>query len=308
MQYTIDVTEDLREIKSHGTPAFPLETHCCRLSLSSNGMINWHWHPEIELSRISKGKLYCRTGNETWLLEEGQYSFLNSNVLHMYAPVPGYEDSEKETVMFRPTLLATPSSAVYTDYIAPIISCGAMAFFRFDENSVWQRQARALFDSVYHLDRASCFGYELRCHNLLSEMWLLFADHMRGVYQGASTSESQLINEERTKLMLNFIHSHYSEDLTVESIAAAASISRSECFRCFKRSINKKPVEYLNEYRVEKAIYYLSKTEMSIADICYRCGFANPSYFGKVFRSITGAPPRSYRLDPKEDDLACEDI
>lgn len=301
MQYTIDVTDDLRETKAHGMPSFPLETHNCAFRLSSNGIVNWHWHPEIELSRISRGKVYCSAGSETCLLEEGQYSFINSNVLHMYAPAPGFEDSEKETIMFRPALLADPSSAVYTGYIEPIVGCSAMAFFRFDEAAAWQRQARSLFDQVYRLDRNSCFGYELRCRNLLSDMWLLFADHMRGVYQGATNSESQLINEERTKRMLDFIHRHYNEDLTVDSIAAAASISRSECFRCFKRSINKKPVEYLNEYRVEKAIYYLEHTNVPITSIGHRCGFGSPSYFGKVFRTITGASPRSYRHEPEDD-------
>ena len=81
MQYTIDVTDDLRETKAHGIPSFPLETHNCAFRLSSNGIINWHWHPEIELSRISRGKVYCSAGSETCLLEEGQYSFINSNVL-----------------------------------------------------------------------------------------------------------------------------------------------------------------------------------------------------------------------------------
>ena len=301
MQYTIDVTDDLRETKPHGDPSFPLETHNCAFRLSSNGLINWHWHPEIELSHVTRGRIYLGAAGETRVLEKGQYSFINSNVLHMYAPVPGYEDAEKETIMFRPTLLAAPTSAIYTGYIDPIISCRAMAFFRFDESAAWQQQARKLFDQVYRLDRSSCFGYEIRCRNLLSEMWLLFADHMRGVYQGATNSESQLINEARTKRMLDFIHHHYGEDLTVDSIAAAASISRSECFRCFKRSINKKPIEYLNEYRVEKAIYYLEKTQASIASISHICGFGSASYFGKVFRTITGASPRTFRHEPEEE-------
>ena len=52
---------------------------------------------------------------------------------------------------------------------------------------------------------------------------------------------------------------------------------------------------------MEQATRLLIESDLSVTDICYRCGFGSPSYFGKVFRTITGASPRSYRHEPEDD-------
>ncbi|WP_166668720.1 hypothetical protein [Halanaerobium saccharolyticum] len=45
--------------------------------------------------------------------------------------------------------------------------------------------------------------------------------------------------------MLDFIHNNYASKVKVDQIAAAASISQRECFRCFKNTINSSLVVYL---------------------------------------------------------------
>lgn len=307
MRYSIDVTDDLRETKVHGAPSFPFETHVCRFALSSNGIISWHWHPEIEIIKITRGQIICSAGTERLPLSVGDCVLINSNVLHMYVPQPGSDDPEHKTIMFHPSLLADSASDIYSNYVDPIVSCRALPFIYLSGGAEWQKQACDLLEEIRHLDPESCFGYELRCRILLSSMWLLIADHMRGVYLGSDVTESQLINEQRAKRMLAFIHRHFNEDLTVDSIAASASISRSECFRCFKRALNKKPIEYLTEYRVEQATRLLIESDLSVTDICYRCGFGSPSYFGKVFRSVMGFSPRDYRHALSADDSASDE-
>lgn len=49
----------------------------------------------------------------------------------------------------------------------------------------------------------------------------------------------------RIKKMLDFIHNNYASKVKVDQIAAAASISQRECFRCFKNTINSSLVVYL---------------------------------------------------------------
>ena len=278
-----------------GRRKFPFEKRLCRFGFPAGCSESWHWRDEIELCRVRKGKIRCAAGGKSLLLCEGQHLFVNAGALRMYAAEPGSGTAEMETVLFRPDFIADEASAMYKTCVRPLLDCRALSAFSFDEPLPWQAEARALFDRLCALDEDSCFGYELLCRNLLSGIWLLFADHMRGVYQGANAPESQLVNEQRAKRMLSFIREHYGEDITIDAIAASASISRSECFRCFRRAIGKKPVEYLTEYRVERAAGLLSGSDLPVTEICYRCGFASPSYFGKVFRSATGLSPRAFR-------------
>ena len=274
--------------------AFPYEASLHRFLFAAGGVENWHWHDEIELCRVRKGRIDFHAGGKRVPLEAGQYLFVNSGVLHMYEPEAGCEDAEKETILFHPSLILDPASELFARYVAPLAGCRALPFISLNGEARWQAQARALFDEAYRLDRQA-FGWELVGRDLISRLWLLIAEEMSGVIQNSPSSESAAINEQRAKKMLSFIHQRYHEDLTIDAIAASASISRSECFRCFRRSINKKPIEYLTEYRIERAIELLLNSDLTITEVCYRCGFSSPSYFGKVFRSIAGMPPRSYR-------------
>lgn len=275
-------------------PEFPFRSYLCRFLFAAGGVINWHWHDEIELCRVKKGRVRCHVGGASVLLEPGQYLFVNSGALHMYEPERDCRDAEKETILFHPSLIADPTSQLFARYVSPLAGSRAFPFFVLDGETAWQASARGLFDEIYHLDRQA-FGWELICRDLVCRLWLLMTESLKPGEQPALLQDSAIVNEQRAKKMLSFIFEHYHEDLTIDSIAAAASISRSECFRCFRRSINKKPIEYLTEYRIERAIDLLINSDLSITDVCYRCGFSSPSYFGKVFRNLTGMPPRNYR-------------
>ena len=57
----------------------------------------------------------------------------------------------------------------------------------------------------------------------------------------------------------------------------------------------KPPIEYLNEYRIEKAVRKLRLTNLSITDIAFSCGFSDLSYFIKTFKKTKGVSPGKYR-------------
>ena len=54
--------------------------------------------------------------------------------------------------------------------------------------------------------------------------------------------------------MLEYIHQHYHENLDLTQIARSADIGNRECLRCFKRSIQNSPMQYLLKYRTTQAL------------------------------------------------------
>ena len=97
------------------------------------------------------------------------------------------------------------------------------------------------------------------------------------------------------KTMILYVQEHYHEIISVDALAAAAHISRSECFRCFRYYTGKTPVDYINGYRLSIAANLLTDTEKTIAEICNICGFSNQSYFGKLFKKCYGVSPLLFR-------------
>ncbi len=56
-------------------------------------------------------------------------------------------------------------------------------------------------------------------------------------------------------------------------------------------------VAYLNSFRVARAQELLASTDQAISEISLETGFCNQSYFGVIFRRITGVTPLQYRTN-----------
>lgn len=84
----------------------------------------------------------------------------------------------------------------------------------------------------------------------------------------------------------HFIEEHFSEDITLSDLSASANISKSECSRCFKISLNTTPYKYLEEYRLSKASELLRETVEPVGNIATAVGFHQMSHFGKCFKEI----------------------
>ena len=105
---------------------------------------------------------------------------------------------------------------------------------------------------------------------------------------------------DRLQKIMTFIHAHYGERISIDDMARAAAISRTEVFRCFQTVLRKKPIEYLTEYRLSIATILLASTDRTLSDISISCGFNSASYFGKVFREHHGISPKKYRDQLRE--------
>ena len=78
-------------------------------------------------------------------------------------------------------------------------------------------------------------------------------------------------------------------------VAASASISPSECLRCFHSTIGITPIQYLKQYRIQRAAKLLTESSMKIVDVGTECGFQEMSYFARAFRDMKGCTPSQFR-------------
>ena len=96
--------------------------------------------------------------------------------------------------------------------------------------------------------------------------------------------------------MLAFIHKNYADPISVPEIAGTAGISERECLRCFQKTIQLSPIQYLMKYRImQGAGMLLGNPAESISEIATLCGFDSPSNFSKIFKRFYNCTPREYR-------------
>ena len=96
----------------------------------------------------------------------------------------------------------------------------------------------------------------------------------------------------------DFINDNLREDLTLERISEALSMSPYHFAHLFKQSVGLAPHRYIIERRMERAKSLLRETELSIKQIGHQVGYSHPSHFSMVFHRFTGQTPHRYRSEP----------
>jgi len=94
---------------------------------------------------------------------------------------------------------------------------------------------------------------------------------------------------------LTFIHEHYAEPISVKTLAQMVPMSEGYFCRHFRRQIGMTPVQYINQYRVNRATSLLKATDCSIMEAAYAVGFQNANYFARVFKNILHISPSDLR-------------
>ena len=105
----------------------------------------------------------------------------------------------------------------------------------------------------------------------------------------------------RISKAIAYVEEHFTDDISIENLADVSSMSISRFFPNFKKAMGVTPVEYLNHYRVSKAIILLmNDSDLSIENISEQVGFESAAYFRRVFKKVTGKSPREYRKTSME--------
>lgn len=120
---------------------------------------------------------------------------------------------------------------------------------------------------------------------------LLNAD---GIALETNPQDSNKINT-----IYKYINANFNEHIALDDIANEVSMTVPAFCRYFKKTTGKTFTQLVNEYRVVHATKLLNESQMSIADVCFECGFNNFSHFNKQFNEITGKSASQYRKEIK---------
>lgn len=293
-----------RELLVHGTVSFPVGCYYDDLQREETP---WHWHAELEAVVAAAGDVWLDVGKASILVHQGEGFFINTGVLHAVRPASNGA-CRLHAMVFHPRLIGGSGDSVFWNtYLQPVMEHPQMRFLNLKHQSTetdqtqrnrnWQQESICLIEDAWKRCCTEQEGYEFAVREDLSRLILLLKMNL----PAAVTRKSGKIvrDEARIKEMLQFIHSFYAEDITVEAIAASVGISESECLRCFRSTIEISPIQYLRQYRIQEASRMLHSTDFKIVDIALMCGFRNVSYFTKTFREMKGCTPREWRQGEK---------
>lgn len=175
-----------------------------------------------------------------------------------------YEQSDKDNVRVRKLYLHAGNCLLRmaADYYANEESPSVETLFPFKEGQL--------------LDRYAC------------EIWLYSI--MEFIFEKNCSRGYPLI-----KSVLDYINLNIKKNISLKNIIENCSISQGYLSRIFKEQFNVSVMDYLHMRKMRKTKEYLCFTEESIADIGFRLGYNESSYFCKVFKKYEGITCKQYR-------------
>ena len=289
---SIILDHQLREQLHHISSEFPITFFHDEIIHLPNREGPIHWHPEFEIATAQTGVLDYQVGEDHIFMKTGDSIFVNANMLHGIRQISGDTADPMPGIVFSGTLIASERSLIYQKYIQKIMGCDELPYvvFRREEHS----DIHPVIRRICQLLNDAQPLYELRIqHELISIFDYL--NRYFDEFPRAAISRVQMNVQIRVQQMLSYIYKHYAEDISLSDIASASNISRSEAGRCFSGYLKKSPIDFLIQYRLQRAHYLLNDTSLSIQEISQSCGFHSVGYFTRQFRQHFGYSPGSVR-------------
>lgn len=166
-----------------------------------------------------------------------------------------------------------------TEYILP--ACG----YLYDD-----RKSELIFQNLLDMTKRDHYAVTWRCHYLASYLVLEIMHEM----QIRQTAQNEHLPEIIVNV-LEFIRTHYADDISTGSIAQQFGYHSVYLERLFKKSTGSSLTRYINGVRIEASKNLLLNSIESLESVAASCGFSDVKYYMRVFRQYVGMTPTQYR-------------
>lgn len=237
----------------------------------------FNWHKNIEIILITDGKGFIHHGTDEIALKKGDITIISANVMHRL-----YSSGDFKFYYF-----------IIDErfWLENGIDVNKYSF----ERKVTDSKLNSLYLAVAEkYEKKNSIGDALSVPALraavLNFLCYILAHYAQPVTEKKTVSAS----DEYIKCAITYLGEHYTEDVTLEEIAAYCGVSRFHLAREFKNRTGQTVFEYINMLRCKKATMMLSEGK-SVTETAYACGYESLSYFSRVYRNRMGTSPSSIK-------------
>ena len=313
-----------KEDAHHGKALFPLQKYITQLD-KEHPVVTTHWHDEAEFTLVKEGSAEYQINLEDYAITAGDLVFIQPRILHtialnsteqiqqkyfqmeQYQQKPFHLESfqtkpfqpehfQSETYVFHLNYLgANATDICATRYLLPLMNEEYTLPCHISPDHPAYASLNAIFSQINGLYEETPPGYELAIKScLLQAIFLLLPYGVSGKNQDTDSASEKL------KTVLDYIHLHYADALSIKELAAQCYFSEYYFMRFFKKHMHMTVIEYLNNLRMEKAVELFEQGYTSIIEVYMSVGFHSLSYFHKVFREKFSMTPKQFLQQLKE--------
>lgn len=288
----LDLASDQQKIQKHDHVMFPCSAYFTNWKKDGLRGVPWHWHRDLEFMFVVRGNVTGYFGGEQVSLRQGDGFFVNTGNFHSIE-LDNCDSCQVRSFVFDPVLLSGGTDTVFAEkYVKPIITVSAFPGAGLYDREPVQHEILEHVKLAHYAceSEEDAFEYDVRYH-LSKALYYVYKENE----QLLSEKSGIIVHSHRTRAMLDYIHKHYDETITLADLAQEINVCEREVQRYFRKDLNTSPISYIQQYRIHIASKMLIDSEQPITEIGLMCGFSNSSHFCRIFREHMGSSPQSFR-------------
>ena len=293
------VDRQINREKLHVWPfggSYPIDVRF--LVLDRRHSIPAHRPDHLEVVIFESGEMGYEVDDKTCTVAKNDIIVVGDRLHHRCLPLKASQ-REARTVVLSFLPQTVHSGAPLGDdvqYLMPFSLNGPSVPNVIFANKSLAREILDLIERIHGEMPAASEHARLSIRTYLKMILLALVDHCSEKDEAREAFNRRSEAVERLTPVFEYLQHHYDEPIRVNDAARLCAVSACCFMNLFKEVTGQSFVAYLNHYRVSKARAFLAATDKPISAVGLETGFCTQSYFGSVFRRVTGLTPLAYRL------------
>ncbi|UZD23489.1 AraC family transcriptional regulator [Algoriphagus halophytocola] len=256
----------------------------------------WHSHEEYQLNVVLKGRGTRYIGDHMKPFKEGDMVLTGPNLPHVWRSDNIYFDVENglethDIVIYFPENFLGENAFMKEEYedIEKLLSRANRGL---EITGPTNRQVTKMMKELLDKRGTSRIVGLLQILDLLAHSSDLSPITQLGYKNNYAANEKDKISE-----ILEYVLKNFKDKITLQDVAAMASMSESAFSRYFKSRVNKSFSDFLGDVRISNARKLLHDEDLNVSQVCFESGFPTLSNFNKQFKDRTGKTPLAYKKE-----------
>ncbi|WP_252244401.1 MULTISPECIES: AraC family transcriptional regulator [unclassified Clostridium] len=287
------IKDNCKEKREHGNFLLPLGIYNVSLGNIEKSIIA-HWHNEIELILVLSGEFNLKINADSYTCKGGDIILINSGSLHYFSTKENESSTWNSIVFNMDQLNSNILDNCSVNFITPIINNEFKLPVIIHKDSLINNELKCIILNIIDTYNSKYYGFELEIKSLIFKYFsLLFKFNLV-----KKKTNNTCLNEEKIekiKIVLEYIQENYNKEIDINRLSAICHYNQSHFMRFFKKHTGKTCIQFIKNYRLEKAASLISNTDLSITEISLEVGFTNISYFIRSFKEKYNTTPKGFK-------------
>lgn len=254
------------------------------------GNVPHHWHEDIEIIYILDGTVKVGVNKNTYDLKVRDILIIAPGEVHYF--LMNSEAGNRAVIQFRMSVY--DSHLLSNEARKTIRTLFTRCIYLTPENKI-HKLLEEQIKAIILEETEKQEGYKLFLRGKLYDLAGTLIRYMPGELICIEKENRHEERLERLDKVIQYVEANYQENINLEQISQVIGFSKYHFTRFFKEIMGMTFVDYINNFRIAKAEWYLLEGDYTILEVAMKSGFNSVKTFNRVFKQIKGCSPNMYR-------------